>query len=592
MKKIVFVSLLLASVNLQAQYEELPNQLSPAEMEKIKGGYTRPDYQQKSITNPPAFPVRTMAEWEEIQTLVVTYGNGGTGFYPTIVRKIIDIAQEECEVLVTCDDSTAAKNYLISGSVPLTNVRFLQVASDALWVRDYGAHTIYKDDVDSLMLVDWIYNRPTRPNDDVMPDFQAAYKGIPLIATTQAPNDLVNTGGNWMVDGFGTAFASKLILDENAAGNSYGVTAKTETDIDNIMDAYMGINRYIKMETLPYDGIHHIDMHMKLLDEETLLVSEYPTGESDGPQIELNLQYVLSNFNSVYGTPYKVIRIPAPPSSTGLYPADGGSYRTYSNNVFVNKTLIVPGYRTEYDTIAQRILEAALPGYDIQFIDCDNSGSNIISASGAIHCITNAIGVNDPLLIQHQSLTDTYDDVNPYTVNAFIKHKSGISSATLYYTTNLTSGYQSVAMTNSSGNNWTANIPAQPANSTVYYYIEGNSISGKTQVRPIVAPDGYFHFKVLDNASAITENNELTIGKLFPNPSDGLTCLELNIPLNSNVKIDLINILGQEVQTVHCGALSKGNQKIFFHTSALEAGTYLLKISTGNAQATTRLIVK
>ena len=38
----------------------------------------------------------------------------------------------------------------------------------------------------------------------------------------------------------------------------------------------MGINRYITMPTLPYDGIHHIDMHMKLLDEETLLVGEYP----------------------------------------------------------------------------------------------------------------------------------------------------------------------------------------------------------------------------------------------------------------------------------------------------------------------------
>lgn len=36
----------------------------------------------------------------------------------------------------------------------------------------------------------------------------------------------------------------------------------------------MGIERYIKMQTLPYDGIHHIDMHMKLLDEETLLVGQ------------------------------------------------------------------------------------------------------------------------------------------------------------------------------------------------------------------------------------------------------------------------------------------------------------------------------
>lgn len=55
------------------------------------------------------------------------------------------------------------------------------------------------------------------------------------------------------------------------------------------MKKFMGIERYAKMEKLPYDGIHHIDMHMKLLDEETLLVGEYPAGIANGPQIEANI---------------------------------------------------------------------------------------------------------------------------------------------------------------------------------------------------------------------------------------------------------------------------------------------------------------
>ena len=69
-----------------------------------------------------------------------------------------------------------------------------------------------------------------------------------------------------MCDGFGTGFSSKLTLDEN--------TLHTEAEVDTIMKKFMGINRYIKMETLPYDDIHHIDMHMKLLDEETILMAE------------------------------------------------------------------------------------------------------------------------------------------------------------------------------------------------------------------------------------------------------------------------------------------------------------------------------
>src|ERR1044071_4410847 len=110
----------------------------------------------------------------------------------------------------------------------------------------YGQNTCYTNDVDSLILVDWIYNRP-RPKDDTIPRRVAAAFGVPLYETTQAPNDLVHTGGNFMSDGLGTAFSSELVLQENPA--------KTPAQIDSIMSEFMGIDRYVKMTTLPYDGI-------------------------------------------------------------------------------------------------------------------------------------------------------------------------------------------------------------------------------------------------------------------------------------------------------------------------------------------------
>ena len=71
------------------------------------------------------------------------------------------------------------------------------------------------------------------------------------------------------------------------------LTNKTPAEIDQLMDDWMGIDTYIKMTVLPFDDIHHIDMHMKLLNEETLLVGEFPLNVSDGPQIEMNIQYIL-----------------------------------------------------------------------------------------------------------------------------------------------------------------------------------------------------------------------------------------------------------------------------------------------------------
>ncbi len=575
---------------ISAQNQELPIGLTPQEKSILETGSHQFTSQNKGITTPPTGPLRTMAEWEEIQTLVITW----TGFQ-SILAQIVDHAQEECEVLISCSDSNAVKTYLTGQGVPHTNVSFIQVPFNSIWVRDYGSHTVYKNDVEDLYMVDWIYNRP-RPSDDAMPDAQGLFKNLPVYSTSQAPYDLVNTGGNWMVDGAGTAFASDLIIEENEVGNPYGVTAKTEAQIDQIVEDFMGIDRYIKMVSLPYDDIHHIDMHMKLLDEETLLVGEYPDGISDGPQIEANIQYVLSTYNSVYGTPYKVIRIPMPPNASGTsYPGQpfgNAYYRTYANNVFVNKTVIVPSYREDYDTIAQRILSESLPGYNIQYIDVDDQGANLISNGGAIHCITNAIGVSNPLLIRHQSLVDTYDETNPYEVNAFIKHASGIQNATLFYSINDGVSYASVAMTASGNDFFNASIPAQLAGTEILYYIHATANSGKEQVRPIVAPDGYFHFKVLENSTVgIEEINQNANVNIFPNPAKAITCVDITPYTKEKIKVTMQNLLGQTSEILFEGEVTGNNKKVFFDAKNYPAGTYIISVSSSSGVIVEKVLV-
>ena len=64
--------------------------------------------------------------------------------------------------------------------------------------------------------------------------------GIPIYCTTNSPTDLVHTGGNFMADGLGTAFSSRLVLDENDATNQWGVSNHSEEEIDQIMLDYPG----------------------------------------------------------------------------------------------------------------------------------------------------------------------------------------------------------------------------------------------------------------------------------------------------------------------------------------------------------------
>lgn len=475
LKYLPLIVLFILTINITAQ--DLPKYLT--EEEKIIWQTYSPIFNPENATPPPV-PVRTMAEWEELQGLLITWTS-----QTTILREIVRAAQTECTVYIVCSDSNSVKSFLSSGGVPLVNLRFFIYPFNSIWIRDYGPWTVYSEVNDSLGIVDWVYNRP-RPNDDNIPVLFANSVGFPLYQTTIEPNRLVHTGGNFMVDGLGTAFSSKLILNENSG--------KTEAQINAIMNAYMGINRYIKMDNLPYDGIHHIDMHMKLLDEETLLVGQYPPGVSDGPYIEANLQYVLSNFLTPYGKPYRVVRIPMPPDQFGRYPNNGGYYRTYTNSVIVNKTVIVPTYDPQYDTTALRIYREAMPGYKIVGIDCNS----IIPSGGAIHCIVKEVGAINPLFISHSRVRDTLYTFSPIEIKTLIKTQGGVSQASVYWTTDTTLGYTSVPMSYLSGDTLVGYIPAQTNATDIYYYISATSNRGKTLTKPMTAPSGYYKLFVDD----------------------------------------------------------------------------------------------
>lgn len=576
---------LVTTSYLQLSAQLLPHKYAPGE-EAAMPAYTSQASQRNpsGTATPPPFSVRCMAEWEEIQSLVLTWDYYETTADKNILAEIIRNAQTECEVIVVWyapDTQTSITNFLTARGITTQNVRFVETDYNRLWVRDYGANTIYANGVDSLYMVDWIYNRP-RPQDDVVPAGVAAAKSINLYETTTAPNDLIHTGGNFMTDGLGTMFSSNLVLDENPNHNS--------AEIDQIMHDYMGTNRYIKMPTLPYDGIHHIDMHMKLLDEETLLLGEYPQGTADGPQIEANLQYILNNYNSVFGTPYKVIRIPQPPDGT-LYPDQNGDYRTYTNAVFVNKTVLLPSYNSPYDTTALRIWRDALPGYRIVQINCNS----LIQYSGAIHCITNSIGVNDPLLITHQSLRDVEAGTPAYHVEATIQHRSGIQSATLYYRLAPNTTYIAIPMQPdaSQTNVWTADIAAQSPGSIIQYYIEANANSGKAQVRPLPAPDAYWHFKVLMPTGLELAKDQQMHLNVFPNPSYGLTAIKFEHTENIGAgKIYISSVLGEKIQVLHEGDFEGSETTVFFDASTLPVGLYLVVVESAQHQITTKLMIK
>jgi len=152
--------LVLASLTIPftsfAQF--LPHQMAPGEE------YAMPAYLQSRaaesasanlVTTPPASPVRTIGEWEELQGLTISWTS-----YNSMLREIVRSAKQETRVYILTSNPSSTINYLAGGGVDTVNVTCLQIPFNSVWCRDYGLWSAYTNDVDSLITVDWIFTKP------------------------------------------------------------------------------------------------------------------------------------------------------------------------------------------------------------------------------------------------------------------------------------------------------------------------------------------------------------------------------------------------------------------------------------------------
>lgn len=79
-------------------------------------------------------------------------------------------------------------------------------------------------------------------------------------------------------------------------------------------------------------------------------------------------------------------------------------------------------------------------------------------------------------------------------------------------------------------------------------------------------------------------NNEINApafsSKLFPNPANEYTQLEVSLPEDIAAQVKLFNLAGELVREVYSGVLTKGTQKIDVNISGLKEGIYLVTIQS------------
>ncbi|MFZ4741584.1 MAG: T9SS type A sorting domain-containing protein, partial [Bacteroidales bacterium] len=117
---------------------------------------------------------------------------------------------------------------------------------------------------------------------------------------------------------------------------------------------------------------------------------------------------------------------------------------------------------------------------------------------------------------------------------------------------------------------------------------------GKTQNRPITAPNGFWSF-ILDFDAGIFENNNNSITKLgdiYPNPASAITCIPVETTKEIAATIELFDMIGKKVQTIYEGKIASGNKNFFINAADFSKGIYFVKLSTKEYSVSQKLMVK
>jgi hypothetical protein len=91
---------------------------------------------------------------------------------------------------------------------------------------------------------------------------------------------------------------------------------------------------------------------------------------------------------------------------------------------------------------------------------------------------------------------------------------------------------------------------------------------------------------ILTNGTTGVKENQATIpltyelGQNYPNPFNPTTNIKFRLPVRSDVRLVLMNVLGQEVKVIAAGSYDAGSHTVTLDASSLASGVYFYKLQT------------
>jgi agmatine/peptidylarginine deiminase len=350
-------------------------------------GHTRTpdsgDRQQRSAAPNPARtsagatrPLPLPGEFETQSALLLS-GSRLAKCFPDVLADVVAAAHRDIRIVLLVAESGDRgdiRRLLRRRGLSEAAVSFMTLPHATTWVRDYGPIFVRRAD-DTVVVADGVFgrsrgaDRTTSPWDDDSPALLAARAGLPVEAVS-----MYLEGGNLLTNGDG------LIVSTHALASTNSPRGLDRRRIKELLGRHFGCRTWVSLVPPKSEPTGHVDLFATFVAPDVAVVASC---EADDDPVNAGIldraAATLKTIRTSRG-PVKVHRIPMPRRRDGLW-------RSYTNVIFANGTLLVPAYADVAPGVQRKALDVyrrLLPTWRIVPIAADA----LAARGGMLHCIS------------------------------------------------------------------------------------------------------------------------------------------------------------------------------------------------------------
>ncbi len=360
-----------------AAYTGPPGQLS------LTGDVVGPEPAARGGGDGMARPLPMPGDFEPLSALMLG-ANELVRYYPELFGGIVSAVYRDVPViclLADAEERDLARELLRGHGVPESAVSLEVLPLDSMWVRDYGPIFVRRPDrtvgIVDLEYSQWDETDPRHDDNDVPRVFGKAL-GLPVLAL---PMKL--SGGNLLSNGDGLCVTSEVagvsLRPQYHKTQPTTVSTAEAGGVAWMLHRHLGFSQVLFLTSLKGEPTGDVDMFVAFVAPDVVVVARCDPAAD--PVNAVRLDEAARRLASVRTSrgPLRVHRIPMPPVTDGLW-------RSYTNVLFANGTLVVPSFSDVDPAIEKEVMDLyarLLPGWRIVALNADC----LLKQKGLLHCI-------------------------------------------------------------------------------------------------------------------------------------------------------------------------------------------------------------